>query len=76
MAVGQGRDVYEVERIEGHKLRYGKLVYLIFWKGYKSTDMEARTWELEKNVGKVWLLDYWKNDSVQLARIRAIPTQL
>ena len=74
VAVGQGSNVYEVERIERNKLKYGKMVYLIFWKGYKSTDVEARTWEIEENVGKVWLLDFWKNDPVQLARSRAIST--
>ncbi len=72
MAVGQGGDVYEVERIEGVKMVKHEFYYYIFWKGYKSTDVGARTWEPERNVGMVWLLDFWKKDPEQLARLQSI----
>ena len=63
--VGHGTNVFSVERIEKCKIKYGKLQYLVFWKGYKSTDPDARTWECEENIGKVWLLDFWKNNPTE-----------
>ena len=72
VAVGQGDSVYEVEKVERAKIVRGDFYYQVFWKGYKSTDVGSRTWEPECNVGMVWLLDFWKNDSVQLARLHSI----
>jgi hypothetical protein len=39
--------VYEVEAVKDSRLRYGKLEFLIAWKGY---GREAWTWEREEDV--------------------------
>jgi transposase InsO family protein len=42
-----GQEEYEVEAVKDSRLRYGKLEFLIAWKGY---GREAWTWEREEDV--------------------------
>jgi len=44
----QGEMEYEVERILNKRKRYGKVEYLVWWKGYT---VEEDTWEKEGNLG-------------------------
>jgi len=44
----QGEMEYEIERILSKRKRYGKVEYLVQWKGYTA---EEDTWEKEENLG-------------------------
>ena len=44
----QGKMEYEVEKILNKRKRYGKVEYLVWWKGYTA---EEDTWEKESNLG-------------------------
>jgi hypothetical protein len=41
----EASDIYEVEKIGGHRIRTGRLEYLIKWSGYRE-----RTWEPVDNL--------------------------
>ncbi|KAI7817882.1 chromobox protein, partial [Gamsiella multidivaricata] len=50
-------DVYEVEKVVGHKRDRGVLSYHLKWKGYSDAD---NTWEREKSVFcKDLVAEYW-----------------
>jgi len=65
----QGEMEYEVERILSKRRRYGKVEYLVQWKGYTA---EEDTWEKEGNLGNAreavedyyhkWLLTWFVID--------------
>jgi len=44
----QGEMEYKVEKILSKRKRYGKVEYLVWWKGYMA---EEDTWEKEENLG-------------------------
>jgi len=44
----QGKMEYKVEKILSKRKRYGKVEYLVWWKGYTA---EEDTWEKESNLG-------------------------
>lgn len=43
----RNQNIYEVEKIIQHKMKHGKLIYLIRWKGYESDEDD---WILEENL--------------------------
>ncbi|CAO3699328.1 unnamed protein product [Rhizopus microsporus] len=52
-------EVYEVERLLGHRITDGSYEYLIKWKNYSN---EYNTWEKERNIfAKGLILDYWRS---------------
>ncbi|GAQ80641.1 hypothetical protein KFL_000580360 [Klebsormidium nitens] len=60
----QQDDIYEVERIEMHRIKNGVPIYLVKWKGYPSTE---NTWETEENLTAVTrdVLDEYLNSQPQ-----------
>ncbi|KAK3825645.1 MAG: hypothetical protein J3Q66DRAFT_436680 [Benniella sp.] len=53
----ESENVYEVERVVGHKRERNVVSYHLKWKGYPDTD---NTWEKEKSVFcKDLVADYW-----------------
>ena len=65
----QGEMEYEVERILSKRKRYGKVEYLVRWKGYT---VEEDTWEKEGNLGNAReaVADYEKEYEKMARRIR------
>ena len=56
----EDQPVYEVERIEAHRLRGKIYEYKVKWKGYKKM-----TWEPYENFnGKMGIIQYWRKRSV------------
>ncbi|OHS95270.1 hypothetical protein TRFO_02272 [Tritrichomonas foetus] len=50
--------IYEVEAILDHRTRYGKIQYLMKWKGYD--DEDENTWEYETNLNCPDILSEYK----------------
>jgi len=65
----QGEMEYEVEKILSEKKRYGKVEYLVQWKGYTAKE---NTWEKEGNLGNAReaLEDYEREYEKTARRIR------
>ena len=65
----QGEMEYEVERILSERKRYGKVEYLVRWKGHT---VEEDTWEKEENLGNAReaVEDYEKEYEKTARRIR------
>ena len=65
----QGEMEYEVEKILSKRKRYGKVEYLVWWKGYTA---EEDTWEKEGNLGNAReaVEDYEKEYEKTARRIR------
>ncbi|ORE03462.1 hypothetical protein BCV72DRAFT_233093 [Rhizopus microsporus var. microsporus] len=52
-------EIYEVERLLGHRITNDCYEYLIKWKNYSN---EYNTWEKERNIfAKGLILDYWRS---------------
>ena len=60
---------YEVEEILSKRKRYGKVEYLVWWKGYTA---EEDTWEKERNLGNTQeaIRDYKREYEKTARRIR------
>jgi len=65
----QGEMEYEVEKILSKRKRYGKVEYLVRWRGYMA---EEDTWEKEGNLGNTReaVEDYEKEYEKTARRIR------
>ena len=65
----QGEMEYEVEKILSKRKRYGKVEYLVQWKGYTA---EEDTWEKERNLGNTReaVEDYEREYEKTVRRIR------
>lgn len=53
-------DVYEVEKIVSHKIRYGKEMFLVRWKGFES---KHDTWERKDNLNCPQLLKKYYSEN-------------
>ena len=65
----QGEMEYEVEKILSKRKRYGKVEYLVRWRGYTA---EEDTWKKEENLGNAQeaVEDYEKEYEKTAKRIR------
>jgi len=69
LVIIEGEMEYEIEKILSKRKRYGKVEYLVQWKGYTA---EGDTWEKEENLGNAQevLRDYEKGYEELARRIR------
>jgi len=65
----EGKEEYKVERILSKRKRYGKVEYLVHWKGYMA---EEDMWENVENLGNAQkvLRDYGRGYEEMERRIR------